>query len=152
MSIGIRGFTIGYDFYAPERSVCFHHYAVGKNKNLRNKVKHFWENGDRYAGKGKIAMSRLLGIVHMNPEVPVDQWNHMEEDIYGIGAVRTPEQFYSIFGIDVLRKTIEGHLCSFVHDGGKMHKAFTPLLRSDGMGIDYSTINYKFADPSPGTK
>jgi len=50
MSIGIRGFTIGYDFFAPERSVCFHHYAVGKNKNLRNKVKHFWENGDRYAG------------------------------------------------------------------------------------------------------
>ena len=40
----------GYDFYAPERSVCFHHYAVGKNKALRNKVKHFWENGDRYAG------------------------------------------------------------------------------------------------------
>lgn len=50
MSIGLRGFTIGYDFYAPERSVCFHHYAVGKNAALRNKVKHFWENGDRYAG------------------------------------------------------------------------------------------------------
>jgi hypothetical protein len=42
MSIGIRGFTIGYDYYAPERSACFHHYAVGKNKALRNKVKHFW--------------------------------------------------------------------------------------------------------------
>jgi [Skp1-protein]-hydroxyproline N-acetylglucosaminyltransferase len=50
MSIGIRGFTIGYDFYAPERSVCFHHYAVGKNAGVRNKVKHFWENGDLYAG------------------------------------------------------------------------------------------------------
>lgn len=49
-SIGIRGYTIGYDYYAPERSVCFHHYAVGKNKALRNKVKHFWENGNRYAG------------------------------------------------------------------------------------------------------
>lgn len=42
MSIGIRGFTIGYDFYAPERSVCFHHYAIGKNAKARNKVKHFW--------------------------------------------------------------------------------------------------------------
>ena len=59
MSIGIRGFTIGYDFYAPERSVCFHHYAVGKNKNLRNKVKHFWENGDRYAGY--VALICLFG-------------------------------------------------------------------------------------------
>ena len=37
MSIGIRGFTIGYDFYAPERSVCFHHYAEGKNRQARNK-------------------------------------------------------------------------------------------------------------------
>jgi hypothetical protein len=42
MSIGIRGFTIGYDFYAPERSVCFHHYAVGDNARVRNKVHHFW--------------------------------------------------------------------------------------------------------------
>lgn len=150
MSIGIRGFTIGYDFYAPERSVCFHHYAVGKNKNLRNKVKHFWENGDRYAGTGKKAMTRLLGIVHMNPEVPVEKWNHMEEDIYGIGEARKPEKFYEIFGIDVTKKTIEGHLCSFVHEGGKMHHEFTPHLRSDGMGIDYSQVNYQFKDPRPG--
>lgn len=50
MSIGIRGFTVGYDFYAPERSVCFHHYAVGRNAQARSKVKHFWENGDLYAG------------------------------------------------------------------------------------------------------
>lgn len=50
MSVGIRGFTIGYDYYAMERSVCFHHYAIGENAKKRNKVKHFWENGDRYAG------------------------------------------------------------------------------------------------------
>ncbi len=50
MSIGIRGFTVGYDYYAPERSVCFHHYAVGKNAAIRNKVHHFWDNSQRYAG------------------------------------------------------------------------------------------------------
>jgi len=47
MSIGIRGFTIGYDFYAPERSVCFHHYAEGKNAKSRNKgtqsTRFFWQ-------------------------------------------------------------------------------------------------------------
>lgn len=48
--IGIRGFTVGYDFYAPERSVCFHHYATGKNAAKRNKVKKFWENGNNYKG------------------------------------------------------------------------------------------------------
>ena len=48
MSIGIRGFTIGYDFFAPKRSVCFHHYAAN-NKDLE-KIPHFWENSDKYLG------------------------------------------------------------------------------------------------------
>jgi Glycosyltransferase (GlcNAc). len=48
MSIGIRGFTIGYDYFAPQRSVCFHHYA-SMNKDRVN-VPHFWENTRKYAG------------------------------------------------------------------------------------------------------
>ena len=98
---------------------------------------------------GKGAMARLLGIVHMNPEVPRDSWNHKEEDVYGIGAVRTPEKFYEMFGIDVEKKTIEGHLCSFVHEGGRMHNMLVPKLRPDGMGIDYSDVTYRFKDPAP---
>ena len=146
MSIGIRGFTVGYDFYAPERSVCFHHYAVGKNAAVRNKVHHFWENDRTYTGTGKKAMQRLLGLVHMNPEIPRQVWDHTEEDVYGIGGVRTPEQFYETFGIDVVHKKIEHNLCSFV-EKGQMHKDFTKFLRSDGMGIDYSKIQYRFKEP-----
>jgi [Skp1-protein]-hydroxyproline N-acetylglucosaminyltransferase len=148
MSIGIRGFSIGYDFYAPERSVCFHHYAVGKNAKIRNKVHHFWENDRTYSGTGKKAMKRLLGIVRMNPEIDVSEWDHTDEDLYGLGGVRTPEKFYELFGIHVRKKTVEKHLCKFV-DTGKhiMHDMFTPHLRKDGMGIDYSDITYKFKDP-----
>jgi [Skp1-protein]-hydroxyproline N-acetylglucosaminyltransferase len=149
MSIGIRGFTVGYDFYAPERSVCFHHYAVGKNAKIRNKVPHFWENDRTYAGTGKQAMKRLLGIVHMNPEIDPSEWDHAQEEDYGLGGVRTPEKFYELFGIDVHKKTTEKHLCRFVGNQGKMHKMFMPLLRKDGMGIDYSTVDYKFKDPAP---
>jgi len=153
MSIGIRGWTIGYDYYAPERSVCFHHYAVGKNAKARNNVKHFWENGNMYKGTGKKAMSRLLGIVHMNPEVDPSSWDHTEEDKYGLGGVRTPEKFYKLFGIDVVKKTTQGHLCQFVHEhGGKMHKQFTPHLRSDGMGVDYTNIDFAWVDPNPEEK
>mmetsp|Transcript_30039 Transcript_30039/g.72938 ORF Transcript_30039/g.72938 Transcript_30039/m.72938 type:complete len:601 (-) Transcript_30039:1364-3166(-) len=147
MSIGIRGFTVGYDFYAPERSVCFHHYAALHKE--RNNVKHFWENGDKYKGTGKKAMKRLLGIVHMNPEVDRSEWDHAEEDRYGIGGVRTPEQFYKYFGIDVLNKKTQGHLCMFVGDKAAMHKMWTPLLRRDGMGIDYSSVDYAWIDPQP---
>jgi [Skp1-protein]-hydroxyproline N-acetylglucosaminyltransferase len=149
MSIGIRGFTIGYDYYAPERSVCFHHYAVGSNAKIRNKVHHFWENDNKYAGTGKRAMKRLLGIVHMNPEDPPESWDHVDEDVYGIGGVRTPEKFYETFGIHVQEKVVEKHLCMFVDEQGRMHKKFTPFLRPDGMGIDYSKINYQFKDPAP---
>ena len=152
MSIGIRGFTIGYDYYAPERSVCFHHYAVGKNAKVRNKVHHFWENTNKYAGMGKKAMQRLLGVVHMNPEIDASEWDHTEEDIYGLGGVRTPEKFYATFGIHVLDKTVERHLCSFVDTQGRMHNEFSKFLRWDGMGIDYSKIDYEFKDPRPNDK
>jgi hypothetical protein len=180
MSIGIRGFTIGYDFYvsslvflltvctlynklsnlrmlfplatkAPERSVCFHHYAEGKNKAARNKVPHYWEHTNIYAGTGVKAMYRLLGIVHMNPDIDRNEWDHTEEAKYGIGGARTPELFYNTFGIDVVQKRAEPHLCKFV-ESGDMHKKFSPFLRSDGMGIDYSKINYKFKDPLRGER
>lgn len=143
---------MGYDFYAPERSVNFHHYSVGKNAKVRSKVHHFWENDRMYSGTGKRAMSRLLGIVHMNPEVPLSEWDHDDEEMYGIGGVRTPELFYETFGIDVVNKKIENHLCRFVDWYGKMHKEFTPYLREDGMGIDYTKIKYKFKDPAPNEK
>jgi hypothetical protein len=96
---------------------------------------------------GAKAMNRLLGVVHMNPEVDTSWWDHTEEDRYGLGGVRTPEQFYELFGINVVDKTTEGHLCLFVGTDGRMHKEFTPFLKSDGMGIDYSNIHFKWIDP-----
>jgi hypothetical protein len=104
-----------------------------------------------YAGAGIKAMYRMLAIVHMNPGLDRNSWDHTDEEIYGIGGVRTPELFYDTFGIDVANKSTEGHLCDFV-DSGDMHKLFTPFLRADGMGIDYSKIEYKFTDPRPGDK
>lgn len=94
-------------------------------------------------------MKRLLGIVHMNPEVDPTTWDHAEEDVYGLGGVRTPEKFYDLFGIDVVRKKTQGHLCMFV-EAGKMHEMFSRRLRSDGMGIDYSGIDFHWKDPNPG--
>jgi hypothetical protein len=86
----------------------------------------------------------------MNPEVDPSAWDHTEEDMYGIGGVRTPEKFYELFGIDVVKKTTEGHLCRFVAgDQGRMHKEFVGFLREDGMGIDLSKTNFQWVDPDP---
>ena len=131
------------DYYAPERSVCFHHYADGKNKRKRNKVPHYWENGATYAGSGVKAMYRLLGIVRMNPEIGTDRWDHAEEGKYGLGGVRSPELFYDVFGIDVRTKVAEQNLCGFV-ESGRMHHEFMKSLRPDGMGIDYGKISFRF--------
>jgi len=151
MSVGIRGFTYGYDHYASASSICFHTYANGINAVKRNKVPKYWENGQSYNGMYMKGMKRLLGIVKMNPQVQPSEWVHDEEDFFGIGKVRDPMQFYKTFGIDVVKKKTQHHLCSFVQTGN-MHRQFTRFLRSDGMGIDFSKIDYEFKDPRPGQK
>lgn len=149
MSIAIRGYTVGYDFYTPEKSVCFHHYGESdEGASKRNDVPTFWENYDKYEDVGEGAMMRLLGIVHMLPESDPSAWDHTEEESYGIGGVRTPESFFRFLGIDVMNRKMEGHLCQFV-TSGRMHSMLMPHLRDDGMGIDYSGINFSWKDPKP---
>mmetsp|Transcript_35613 Transcript_35613/g.35823 ORF Transcript_35613/g.35823 Transcript_35613/m.35823 type:complete len:98 (+) Transcript_35613:331-624(+) len=96
-------------------------------------------------------MARLNGIIRTHTsKVKPESWNHIEEEKYGLGTVRTPEQFFSIFGIDTEKETAEDHLCRFV--GQPMHKMFSEHLRRDNMGIDYSKITYRYKDPdSKGT-
>jgi len=143
MSIGIRGFTYGYDHYAPERSICFHSYAIGDHAASRNKVSNFAEHASLYKGTGIAAMKRILGVIGMNPEVDPSEWKHDEEARYGIGNVRKASRFFEIFGIDIVKKKTQKNLCKFV-ESGMMHKMFLQYLRDDGMGIDYSKIDYKF--------
>jgi len=146
IAIGLRGFTYGYDFYAPEFSVCFHTYAEGVNEKKRNTVHDFWEHGNLYKGLSQKAMRRLLGIIDMNPWTPRTEWDHREEQRYGKGKVRKTSQFFDVFGIHVMEQEVEQNLCKFVHTG-KMHRKFMAKLRPDKMGIDYSKIGYKFTDP-----
>jgi transposase len=71
----------------------------------------------------------------------------MQEEKYGLGGARTTDKFYETFGIHVREKTVERHLCQFVKN--KMHNMMMPNLRSDGMGIDYSKIDFRWKDPRP---
>lgn len=142
ISLGLRGFTYGYDYYAVERSVCFHMYAVKENKQKRRKVKLFWENSNLYQGAAMKAMQRLNGIIKMIPTN--ETFFDVEEKKYGLGNVRTTEKFFKTFGIHTETQTVEDNLCRFV--GKPMMNEFQPHLRANGMGIDYSKITYEYVD------
>jgi len=154
MEIAMRAWTIGYDLYTPERSVCFHHYAESpEGIEKRKGVPTFWEHAAKYEGAGAKGMRRLLGIIHMNPEVDPKDWDHTDEWIYGIGGVRKPEKLMEIIGMNFVNKTVESRLCRFVNINARMHKMFTRHLRVDGMGINYARVNYRYkynpdADPA----
>jgi len=143
ISVGIRGFTYGYDFYAPQKSVVFHYYNSSARNEKKKKVAKFWENKDLYKGVEAESKARLAGIIQMLTRMR--SWNSIEAKKYGIGEVRSTKKFYDTFGIHVKRKTIENNLCSFV--GKKMQAELVPHLRTDGMGIDYDTVTYMFQDP-----
>ncbi|KAL7561132.1 hypothetical protein ACA910_009401 [Epithemia clementina (nom. ined.)] len=145
ISIGLRGFTYGYDYYAPEEGVCFHIYAAMDKSHRRNKVPMFWENTNVYTGAGMAAMKRLNSIIGMaRVNYPESQWPQQDKEQYGLGSVRTTDKFFNTFGIHIKEQKIEQHLCRFV--GKPMMKVFLPALRSDRMGIDYSQINFEYVD------
>mmetsp|Transcript_10863 Transcript_10863/g.32151 ORF Transcript_10863/g.32151 Transcript_10863/m.32151 type:complete len:691 (-) Transcript_10863:598-2670(-) len=136
ISMAIRAFTHGFDFYAPERNICFRHaYAEGAPV-----PKSFLDNLSTYRGKQAIAISRLMNIIGMSTDT---DWDDSEENMYGLGKVRSVAQFYTCFGVHVGERITERKLCDLVSTGA-MHKHFLRHLRNDGMGIDYREIHFRF--------
>lgn len=90
---------------------------------------------------------RLVGISGTTD--PSHDYVNIEEERYGLGRVRSRGHFFDTFGIHPETTTIEEDLCKFVQgvpvQGAprSMHARFTPFLRYDKMGIDYSRITYR---------
>jgi [Skp1-protein]-hydroxyproline N-acetylglucosaminyltransferase len=83
ITIGIRGFTHGYDFYAPKESVVFHEYA--DNSKRRSKIHMFWENGGKHQGEAGRSLARAMAIIGMAPDMDPASYDHTEEGRYGLG-------------------------------------------------------------------
>jgi hypothetical protein len=94
---------------------------------------------------------RLVGISGTTD--PTLDYLHLDEEKYGLGQVRSRGKFFELFGIHPNSRTIEGGLCNFVQGTNtidastSMHVKFTPFLRYDHMGIDYSRIKYRHTTP-----
>lgn len=105
----------------------------------------FWENAQQYRSSGELGMIRLNAIIKMLPSrLKSYKWIREDEMMYGLGKVRDVQRFFDTFGIHVETQTVEHHLCRFV--GRPMQTEFMPFLRSNGMGLDYDKITYRFVD------
>ena len=107
ISIGIRGWTHGYDFYAPPTSVVFHEYAQESKRRVA--VPKFWtgvrralpnaqsEGGVSAAasrGDGARSLKRLTALIGMAPELMPADYETAESERYGVGHERPIELFY----------------------------------------------------------
>ena len=156
-NIGIRGFTSGYDFYAPSRPVVYHYYNIpNKNKNNNDKNKKrkkrlkFWDLPTYNEDVAYTAMQRLNTIIELfkknntsnNNNNHRSSWFSKDSKLYGLGTVRSVDQYYQLFGIHRNNQSIEDNLCMFVASRA-MNEMFLPALREDTMGIDYSHRNLR---------
>jgi len=91
--------------------------------------------------------ARVEGVIVFDLKPRIRHFIHSLSTKYGLGGVRNTSKFYELYGIDVLKKTTQRHLCQFVRN--RMHKMFMKHLRPDDMGIDYSNIDFKWVDPRP---
>jgi len=121
------------------------YYASQDKTGKRHQIKMYWEHSNMYSGVEGKAMMRLNGIIDMNPEIDRSEWIHEDEQLYGLGKVRTTQKFFETFGIDTVKKEIQKNLCQFV--GKNMHHIWKQHLRTDRMGINYDDIEFKFQDP-----
>lgn len=131
--------------------MAFHIYATKENAKTRSNVPQFDENEILYPGAKKEAYLRLIGI--SGTSSPAPKYFNLDVNKFGLGQVRTRQQFFDTFGIHPDSKTIEKDLCCFVQGSfgleTSMQSRFNPFLRYDKMGIDYARITYQHTTRDP---
>lgn len=96
-----RLFTNGWDFYTPNRKVCYHHYA------RKDSPMYYKDNSDVHSECRSKAEKRglfILGIIDID-KVPNDFL--IDYDKYGLGNFRSISDFWNASGIDIKNKKVE---------------------------------------------
>jgi hypothetical protein len=139
ISMAIRGFTHGYDFYTPQKNVCYDSAFHDKRS-----LKSFLDNRAIYKNAEQTTFLRLYGLLQMDTAGKEEsKWETELDELFGVGQSRPIAKFHSSFGIHVRERITERKLCNFV-SGGRMHKMFHEHMREDGMGLNYDQINFRF--------
>ena len=95
-----RLWTSGWDFYAPNKKVCYHHYNRTKAPLYHQDLKNSGECRAKAEKRGLF----LLGIA---PKISVADDFLRDYNYYGLGKFRTIDDFWKTSGIDIIMKTVE---------------------------------------------
>lgn len=94
ISLAVRAWTHGWNIYHPSQIMLYHYYT-------RKGVSKHWDDNTEWVTMNKLSLDRiktLLDIEHIHP--------HVNLGIYGLGNLRTLQEYQSTFGIDFKNKVI----------------------------------------------
>jgi len=101
----IRYFTNGYDIYTPSENIVFHEYTRADKPKI-------WTDNPYYSDVAAFEKTKkYLKLEDKDKpyELPDDLKNNIEK--YGLGKVRTLEEYYTFAGIDIVNKTVTSNFC-----------------------------------------
>lgn len=118
--MAFRLFTFGYDFYAP------HIFAVWSlneynPKNKKQKFKKQWQfkwKAKTYAMiRSSHRLRQKIGIKdYIDQDSECDDYDQREMDYFGVGDIRSINEYLTFAGIDILQQNVESR-CTSVREG-----------------------------------
>lgn len=97
----IRFFTNGWDIFTPSENILFHEYTrSGKPK--------IWTDNPYYSDMN--AFNKVKYYLGLDPHISTNTYVNLEK--YGLGKVRSLQEFYDFAGIDIKNKRVVKNFCN----------------------------------------
>jgi [Skp1-protein]-hydroxyproline N-acetylglucosaminyltransferase len=104
--LSVRFWTHGWDIYSPDKNIIFHHYTRSDEPKVWNDKK--FDSQD--------AMKKVKYYLKMIDKKDVPEKLQKELDRYGLGKIRSIEDYYKFAGIDVNNKKINKNFCDTIEN------------------------------------
>jgi hypothetical protein len=102
----IRFYTNGWDIYTPYENIIFHEYE------RKDKPK-IWTDNPYYSDLPAFnKVKYYIGMLQENQKNNIDKHIINNIDKYGLGKVRTLEEYYNFAGIDITNKKVYTNFCN----------------------------------------
>lgn len=102
----IRFFTNGWDIFTPSENIIFHEYT------RKDKPK-IWTDNPYYSDMTAFnKVKHYLGLDKSDDQQGIQTSKYINLDKYGLGKVRTIQDFYDFAGIDIASKRVVKNFCN----------------------------------------